>query len=213
VIRRAHHLHEDRLLDCYLAERCGAPTDMPSAEHLAECEPCAARYGELASFLDALRAEGVEEADDIFTSDVLRAQQQHIARRVEHAGRHARVIAFPGRVVRGTIGAPASHAAPRWVAAGAAAGLFIGIALGASYEYQAHARNARQTLPIRSTATTQREAARVAPADTRGLTAPEVAADEAFLSELELALERPRTRELVAFDALTPHVREVSNQR
>jgi len=29
-----------------------------------------------------------------------------------------------------------------------------------------------------------------------------------FLSELELALEAPHTRELLAFDALTPHVRE-----
>jgi hypothetical protein len=40
-----------------------------------------------------------------------------------------------------------------------------------------------------------------------------VAADDAFLSELELALERPHTRELVAFDALTPHVREVRDKR
>jgi hypothetical protein len=35
------------------------------------------------------------------------------------------------------------------------------------------------------------------------------AADDAFLSELELALDRPRTRELIAFDAFTPHVREI----
>jgi hypothetical protein len=38
------------------------------------------------------------------------------------------------------------------------------------------------------------------------------ATDEAFLSELDLALERPRTRELAAFDAFTPHVREVSQR-
>ena len=37
----------------------------------------------------------------------------------------------------------------------------------------------------------------------------EVAADDAFLSDLEIALERPHTRELRAFDALTPHVREI----
>jgi hypothetical protein len=35
------------------------------------------------------------------------------------------------------------------------------------------------------------------------------AADEAFLSDLEIALDRPRTRELRAFDELTPHVREI----
>ena len=36
------------------------------------------------------------------------------------------------------------------------------------------------------------------------------ATDEAFLAEIEFAGDRPRTRELVAFDALTPHVREVN---
>ena len=33
--------------------------------------------------------------------------------------------------------------------------------------------------------------------------------DDAFLSELEIALEGPRTRELQAFDAITPRVVEV----
>jgi hypothetical protein len=35
---------------------------------------------------------------------------------------------------------------------------------------------------------------------------------EEFFSELELALERPHTSELVALDELTPHVREVRVQ-
>jgi hypothetical protein len=43
--------------------------------------------------------------------------------------------------------------------------------------------------------------------------APDPAADEAFLSDLELALERPRTRELQPFDALTPHVRDIADKR
>ena len=34
-----------------------------------------------------------------------------------------------------------------------------------------------------------------------------------FLSDLEIALERPHTRELLAFDALTPHVREIRDTR
>jgi hypothetical protein len=39
---------------------------------------------------------------------------------------------------------------------------------------------------------------------------PTVAPDEdAFLMELELALARPQPRELAAFDALTPHVRDI----
>jgi len=40
-----------------------------------------------------------------------------------------------------------------------------------------------------------------------------VAADDAFLSELDAALQRPRTQALVAYDALTPHVREVRDQQ
>jgi hypothetical protein len=51
------------------------------------------------------------------------------------------------------------------------------------------------------------------PVATRGTTPGEVAADDAFLSELELALERPHTRELRAFDALTPHVREIRDSQ
>jgi hypothetical protein len=39
--------------------------------------------------------------------------------------------------------------------------------------------------------------------------AVEVAGDDAFLSDLEVALERTQTRELRAIDALTPHVREI----
>jgi hypothetical protein len=36
--------------------------------------------------------------------------------------------------------------------------------------------------------------------------------DDSFLSELENALQHPRTRELVPYDALTPHVRDISHQ-
>jgi hypothetical protein len=39
------------------------------------------------------------------------------------------------------------------------------------------------------------------------------AADEAFMMELETALDRPHTRELAAFDAFTPHFREIKDQQ
>ena len=52
-------------------------------------------------------------------------------------------------------------------------------------------------------------AARLMPSTSRGTGPADVSADDAFLSELEIALERPRTRELRAFDALTPHVRDL----
>ena len=203
MIGRPRHLHDDRLYDCYLALRQGESADPPTAEHLADCEDCAARYAELAQLMDAVRAEAAAETDALFTSDRLRAQQQQIVRRMEAIGRPARVISFPGRFVQGTIRASALRS-PRWTAAAAAAGLFLGIALGASYEWEYRARPTNPALSARS--------GRVAPAVTRSPVA-DVAADADFLSELELALEHPRTRELAAFDAFTPHVREISDNR
>lgn len=207
MIHRAHHLQEGRLFECYLTERNGETIDPPVAEHLADCASCGARYAELAGFMNGLRREGETEADAVFTPERLRLQQQQIARRIALVGRPARVISFPGRVVRRTISASTAHAAPRFVAAAAAAGLFIGLAVGASYEWQSRTSRAQ-----RLSAPAARPA-RLTPVATRSSGTADVAADDAFLSDLEFALERPHTRELQAFDALTPRVREIRDQR
>lgn len=208
MIARARHLHDDRLVDCYVTERHGDALDPPIAEHLSDCQSCGARYLALAQLLDTLRAEGDAEADALFTPERLRAQHQQIARRLEGVARPARVISFPRRLVRRTMTASTSRMAPRWVAATAAAGLFVGVALGAGYEWGAHAWTARQRLAAEAGAA---RSARVAPVTARGASTPEVA-DDVFLSELEMALEQPHTRELQAFDAFTPHVREIRDQ-
>jgi anti-sigma factor RsiW len=207
VIHRAHHLQEERLFESYMIERSGAPIDLPVAEHLADCEGCTTRYAELTAFMDALRHDGDAEADAVFTRERLRAQQQQITRRLEHLGRSARVISFPSRIVRRTLTASSSTTAPRWIAAAAAAGLFVGVAVGASYQWNANGHRV-PTLIAREAA-----APRLAPIAPRGSNAADVAADDAFLSDLEVALERPHTRELLAIDAFTPHVREVRDQR
>jgi anti-sigma factor RsiW len=189
-----------------MAARSGAPLDPPVAEHLGDCEACSARYAELSAFMDGLRENAETEADEIFTAERLRAQQQAIARRIEHVGRPARVLSFPTRIVRRTIGASAGRTAPRWIAGAAAAGLFIGVALGASYQWTGH--TAARSMLARDTT-----ASRLTPVATRGSSPAEIAADTAFLSDLELALERPHTRELQAFDALTPHFRDIRDQQ
>jgi hypothetical protein len=197
------HLVEERLFDYYLAERGHEPLDPRIAEHITDCPGCAARYADLASFMDGLRSEGNADADSIFTADRLRAQQTTIERRLAQVGRPARVLSFPARVVRHTMQRHASPWTPRWMAAAAAAGLLVGVAVGASYNFSTRSlvtQAARQVSPL------------LTPVATRGDSPAQVAADDAFLSDLELALERPHTRELVAFDALTPHVREVSNR-
>ncbi len=119
MIHRAHHLREERLFDSYMAERSGEPIDPPIADHLADCASCGARYAQLTAFMDALRREGDAEADAIFTPERLRIQQQRIARRIALVGRPARVLSFPGRIVRRTIDASTSRSAYRWVAAAA----------------------------------------------------------------------------------------------
>lgn len=207
MIHRACHLQEERLFDSYLTERGGEPLDPPVAEHLADCAACGSRYAELAAFMDALRRDGDAEADAIFTPERLRLQHQQILRRMALVGRPARVLSFPGRIVRRTINASTARTAPRWVAAAAAAGLFIGVAVGASFQWSSQAQGRQRFLSDAG------RAPRLTPVATRGSGPVDVAADDAFLSDLELALERPHTRELQAFDALTPHLREIRDQR
>ena len=202
---RVRHLHDDRLLACYLAERHSEPMDLPAAEHLADCGSCGSRYAELATFMEALRRDGEAEADMLYPPERLQVQRQHIARRLEHVGRAARVISFPEPSARRAMTASVSRTAPRWVAAAAAAGLFVGVALTASYQWGSQGRGEQQLRTVRDTPPLR---LRITPAVSLVDSYP--ASDEIFLSELEVALERPHTRELRAFDALTPHVREVS---
>jgi anti-sigma factor RsiW len=201
---RASHLQEERLFECYLTSRSGEPIDPPVAEHLADCGPCAARFDELAAFMDGLQQDGEVEADAIFTPERLHQQQQQIERRIALAGRPARVISFPRRFVRGTITGSNARTAPRWIAAAAAAGLFVGVAVGAAYEWRVESTGSQRFA--------ESSRPRLTPMGIRGTNPADVAADDAFLSDLEAAVERPHTRELRAFDAFTPRVREVRDQ-
>jgi anti-sigma factor RsiW len=198
-----HHLHEDRLFECYVSERSGERVDPPAAEHLADCAECARRYWELAGFMDGVRAEGEAEADEIFTPERLRAQQQQVAARIAHLGHAARVISFPRRFAAGAE-RRVPRIATRWLAAAAAAGMFIGVGTGIFLESGSRERAPRTATLTRPTHLNASAATRLAPSDPT---------DDSFLSDLEVALDRPRTRELLPFDALTPHVREVANVR
>ena len=145
MIGRRRHLHDDRLFSCYVAEQSGDAVDGPSAEHLSACADCRARYTELAGFMDGLRADAEAEADAIFTADDLRAQQQQIQRRLEHLGQPARVLSFPARMVRRHLTTPGARIAPRWTAAAAAAGLFIGVGVGVVFDARHRADPAPMT--------------------------------------------------------------------
>lgn len=210
---RARHLQDERLFDCYLTERAGDPVDPRVTGHLERCTACAGRYAELAAMMDGLAEQAAAEADAVFTPERLRRQQQHIARRIEPIGHPARVLSFPSSFSTRRMPRPASHRPQRWIAAAAAAGLFVGVALGVSFDWERRPKPA-STSTARAGALNASRTVPAIPGAMNGGAAPvEPAADDAFLSDLELVRERPRTRELLAFDTFTPRVREISNVR
>ncbi|HEX7797563.1 MAG TPA: hypothetical protein VF456_24540 [Vicinamibacterales bacterium] len=207
MIGRSEHLQDDRLVECYFSDRGGEPLDPPAVEHLADCESCGMRYAELVAFLDDMRTTSDAETDAVFTAERLHQQQEQILRRLEHASRSARVISFPGQSSSHPT-AVAGRVAPRWLAAAAAAGLFVG-AVGGTLVHPGFERSAT-SMHVASNTTAS---ARLAPSPGVLVTAPNNLSDniddDAFLMQLEFALERPHTQELQPFDALTPHVRPV----
>jgi len=100
------HLPEHLLFECYLARESGQPLDPPAAEHLADCAACMTVFNGFASVMQEVRAEGEAEADRIFTAERLRTQHGSIEKRLEHIGRSARVISFPGRAADDRPAAP-----------------------------------------------------------------------------------------------------------
>lgn len=160
--------------------------------HFRACASCQARSLELRAFLDAVRTDAVAEADRVFTSERLAAQQAHVMRRLDRTLHPGRVLSFPV-LPQSTRVLPL--VARRWVALAAAAGLVIGVVAGVAVDRR---QSFSQTGDTRST--------------TRSPSTTELVSfnDEAFLSDLETAVAAPRVEELQALDALTPHVREVS---
>ena len=211
-MRFARHLRDAQLVDCYYAERARAWVDPRAAEHLADCGACASRYGDLASTLDGIRAEADAETEATFPPERLRLQQQQIAQRLARAGYVAHVLAFPSRA-RGPIKV-AARVAPRWIAAAAAAGLFVGVGTGVFVGAGRHAGVGEAPRVAEAIAVVPPTAAVVVPAQTVETSGDDQAplSDEIdmFLADLETALDGPRTAELAPFDAFTPHVRDVS---
>ena len=193
MMGRQGHLKDERLHDCYLAEQAGDSADPSAAQHLADCRDCADRYTELSRFLEALRSQADADIDALFPPERMQSQRQQIASRLAHVGHSARVISFPVRLVRHHMTAAATRITPR-LAAAAAAGLLVGVALGMFY-------NSPWRPPA---AAPPFQAAQSAPPS-----APAPMDADLFLSTLDLALGGPRSPELEPFDVLTPHVREI----
>ena len=213
MIVRAPHLQDDVLYDCYYAERRGEPIDPPAAEHLTDCDACSERYADVGVFLTQLVDEADEDVQALFPPERLRQQQQEIAKRLELVGRAARVITFPGRPSAVAVLKPRSSTTrltTRWVAAAAAAGLFVGVAAGTAFNF---IPGFNFVNPVRHRAVmASRTVTSALPSHVSSPPVPAaevVDTDDRFMSDLESVLDRPHTSELAVFDALTPHVREI----
>lgn len=208
MIGRSRHLNDDRLVECYFAGHTGDSLEPGVADHLAGCPDCQARALELTNFLNGVRADGDAAADEVFTLERLRQQHDQILRRIEHMHHPARVLSFPSRVTR-RISSGARRVTPRWLAAAAAAGLFVGAVGGRLIPGTQHGLpgvhfGGNRVTPPRATP---------APASLTTVPVISIEPDDAdFLKQIELALERTHPRELQPFDALTPHVREVVSE-
>ena len=203
------HLHDDELFEGYLAERCGEPLAPSVAEHLAQCPACYARQVELTDLFGGLRSEGDAETDEIFTTERLDHQRAQVLRRVERMMHPAHVISFPSRASVMVPHGRLLKIAPRWLAAAAAAGLFVGIVVGS----RLWTRDARPSsaMTVAGSAAGRNSAAPTALLVASPASVVDAADDDVFLDELEFALERTHTRELQPFDALTPRVQEIGS--
>ncbi len=219
----ARHLSERRLFECYLAERGGEGVAPPLAEHLADCRRCNDAYAQFVTFMDDAWVTADAETSEVFTSDHLHLQQAEIARRLEVLGHGGRVLSFPfGPDARSSPnpGRPAGQPAPvvsgvtsRWVVSAAAAGLFIGVAAGVIYDQRARPaatvdHGATMPTPVESTVPSRSDHVETSLPASAGVDPGND--DTVFMSELEAALNRPRTSELRALDAFTPHTREIT---
>ena len=181
------HLDERALAAAWADGRVeGTP---PAHPHLAACPACRARLAELSAWLEDVRVDASAEADAAFPAERLAAQHAYIVRRLEAAGRPARVIAFPKLA-----GPIASSTSPvrRWVASAAAAGLIAGIGLG-------NYMDLRHTLLRPSVAVTP---------DPVLLGSNGTISDEELMWHLEQLGASSIPEELTAFDSLTPRARD-----
>jgi hypothetical protein len=171
----------------------------PSHPHLQVCAGCRSRFVSFAAWLEDLRVDAAAEVDELFPPERLAAQQAQIFRRLEAAGRPARVIAFP-RFTR-PLTSQSSNAS-RWIAAAATVGLIVGVGVGQIMDLQPSlSRSAAPASDARLTDAQRPDRADVRTASTNGR-------EEAFLSELDATLSRPAFPELRALEEFTPRAGE-----
>jgi anti-sigma factor RsiW len=198
------HPADDRLIAAYFGDEEASEGDRRTVrQHLHGCEACTWRYTELTAPLERLRRDAASEADEVFTAARLDAQCTKILDRLEDRAHASRVVPFPSASTR--LGRPVIHRPlMRWVAAAAAAGLLVGVMAGRLLEF-----GKDRTVPSTSVARTA-PIARVSPglAISGPVGTDSTEADEAMITEIELAARSQRIPALAVLDEMTPHLRQ-----
>jgi hypothetical protein len=168
----------------------------PAAPHVASCAGCQARLADLRAWTAETAAGAAEAADAVFTAERLAAQRAQVLRRLEAAGRSARVIAFP--VGTGLPARSVTARIARWTAAAAAAGLVVGVASGRFFDTRVPsapvvASAPEPAVPLSTIVSTTHETFE--------------SLDEAAL--LDAAYDRVAVDALRTIDDITPRAREV----
>lgn len=114
------HASDTRLLAIVAGE--------PASPHVASCVACQSRLEGLRAWTSGVSAEAAGVADAVFTADRLAAQRARILKRLEAAGRQARVISFPAAAAMPSVSGTARVF--RWAAAAALGGLMVGLGAG-----------------------------------------------------------------------------------
>jgi hypothetical protein len=198
------HLDDGALTSIWTAAvASGEPATDP---HLNACAQCRARYAAFSSWLERMRDDATAEADEVFPTERLAAQQAQIFRRLEALERPARVIAFPkfGRPITSTQGN-----AQRWVAAAAAAGLVIGLAAGQLVDV----RRTFSRQQVEPQATNARLTTADTPAAQATAPSPVSAADEALFVGNDAGPSNVRVSTLKPMDDITPRARDFDQPR
>jgi hypothetical protein len=176
--------------------------------HLLRCERCAARLEELREVLAGERDAAAGATDALFSEERLDEQRQTILDRLERSQKSARVLRFP------PVAVPVNRRdrpAMRWIAAAAAAGLFVGLAASPVVfpDVQRFPRTAAARPQWPAGLKWWMPSVSARPGQSR--IAPET--DELFLSEMESALNKRRIAPLKALDDLTPRTHDLVNSR
>ena len=214
IERQQPHLSDQELLDWYFEHPGNGEAGRPLSPHIAACRTCAQRYAELARELDVLTVEGDNEADTLFTPELLAEQRQHVMRRIENHGRRADIFVFPTRGTNWMTGRRPAWHPMRWVAAAAVAGLAAGMGLGLSVERFSIGRGLMTSRSVSPQPVSVATQARPAASTFNGAITvegpPLEDVEVALLEEIESALVTRRVRELRALDELTPEQVSIS---